>query len=402
MLSQFNSRRRLRSSTRRNIRDRRRSFESLESRQVMAGNITAVIDAGGNLVITGDDLENGLYITQSEQGEFQILGLEANGAATTINGSTELITLKNVTGSITIKTGIGNDITQVEFFNHTGNLTIDTQLGQDIVNIGTSNRRSNLTGDITVSFSQASILNMINTTIDGAAKFEYVGPAELAVDLTPRVTPLPGSPPRDFPTVQLLTVPSSFAITGCEFSEDVLIRANLHQLQVLIESTDIGGKLSINNAAFDASNTYRNTFNRSFVVLNNVSADGGLAATLHSSMSFVINRSTFDPPIDPLAELPAAAASSVLINMYGKQNILQITDTFIRENLTLDNKLYTTFAAGMQPLAVALQSEYDIVQINRLEVLGTTCDEHHDSLAFCENNDRAMRIHRSRRELKPS
>jgi hypothetical protein len=66
---------------------RRLSLESLESRAMMAGNVTvSVVD--GNLMVTGDDASNGVKIEQATSDEFRVTTYSLGGSATLLNGST--------------------------------------------------------------------------------------------------------------------------------------------------------------------------------------------------------------------------------------------------------------------------------------------------------------------------
>ena len=56
-----------------------RSIEQLESRQVMAGNVFASVDAGGNLLIRGDIAANSMTLTQIAAGAFDLIGHDTTG-----------------------------------------------------------------------------------------------------------------------------------------------------------------------------------------------------------------------------------------------------------------------------------------------------------------------------------
>jgi hypothetical protein len=75
----------------RSSRERRLLLESLETRQLLAGDITAsVVD--GRLTLTGDDAANEVFVGDLGDGRFVIRGMAgATGAATTINGQAEVI-----------------------------------------------------------------------------------------------------------------------------------------------------------------------------------------------------------------------------------------------------------------------------------------------------------------------
>src|SRR5687768_15883977 len=76
-------------------------IERLESRWAMAGNITASVDANGDLFITGDSLSNTVLIRGTgNPGELTVDALEDDlQNDTTLNGGTGPITFTGVTGS---------------------------------------------------------------------------------------------------------------------------------------------------------------------------------------------------------------------------------------------------------------------------------------------------------------
>ena len=81
-----------------------RTFESLENRSMLAGNVTAAVDGGGNLTITGDAKANTIYIAETSSGGWRIQGL-----STKINGHAKIFVTAPVTGNITVDMGDGND-----------------------------------------------------------------------------------------------------------------------------------------------------------------------------------------------------------------------------------------------------------------------------------------------------
>jgi VCBS repeat-containing protein len=107
-------------------------LESLERREVLAGNVSAVIQ-GGDLFVNGDSLGNDITITRSGPSSVTITG---NG--TTVNGQTSL-TLGNFQRNITVDLGIGNDVvnfkrTADDLFRIFGGLEVNTSGGNDRVN----------------------------------------------------------------------------------------------------------------------------------------------------------------------------------------------------------------------------------------------------------------------------
>jgi hypothetical protein len=83
--------------------NRKRQFETLETRTLMAGNVTAAV-AGGVLTITGDKSANVITVTELSGGRFQIVG-----GATKINGKNQTFVTDPVTSSVNINMQGGSD-----------------------------------------------------------------------------------------------------------------------------------------------------------------------------------------------------------------------------------------------------------------------------------------------------
>jgi hypothetical protein len=91
---------------------RRFALESLENRELMAGDVTATV-VGGNLFITGDNAANGLRIGQVAPNQFALIGLDQGGLRTTVQGAKFQIA-SGVTGSVFINMNGGNDAVEIE------------------------------------------------------------------------------------------------------------------------------------------------------------------------------------------------------------------------------------------------------------------------------------------------
>ncbi len=83
---------------------RRLRFESLENRDLMAGNVTVSRTEIGDLLIAGDSAANVFALVQTGATMYQITGDQG----TSINGRS-VQQVVNVTGSILINTGAGDD-----------------------------------------------------------------------------------------------------------------------------------------------------------------------------------------------------------------------------------------------------------------------------------------------------
>jgi hypothetical protein len=115
-------------------------IERLESRCLMAGNITAAMD-GDNLVITGDELDNTLWVQSVEDQTVVLRGLAPDDrrAGTTINNidtSFNDVRFPNVTGSIFIDLRGGSDRLFVTIGRFEGLFSIVMGLGDDRAEVG--------------------------------------------------------------------------------------------------------------------------------------------------------------------------------------------------------------------------------------------------------------------------
>jgi hypothetical protein len=96
-----------------------RTFESLENRSMLAGNVTAAVDGSGNLTITGDAKANTIYIAETSSGGWRIQGL-----STKINGHSKIFVTAPVTGNVSVDMGDGDD----QFFMQDGTVAGDVSV----------------------------------------------------------------------------------------------------------------------------------------------------------------------------------------------------------------------------------------------------------------------------------
>lgn len=133
------------------------SYQSLEARRLLAGDIQ-VVDDGTILTLVGDQLANEVSITQNENGQLVIAGLN-----TTINGSAESLVSSGSQSYLTLVMNDGNDIvtvndvslrSQIAFHGGNGNdqlslneietlqLHVKGDAGNDLIQLSGSVRRS--------------------------------------------------------------------------------------------------------------------------------------------------------------------------------------------------------------------------------------------------------------------
>jgi hypothetical protein len=110
-------------------------FESLESRQMLAGDVQATV-AFGNLTLTGDNATNAVEIRGTGvAGEVAVRPLFKAGQ-TTLQGSTDEIVFSGVTGNVKYLGNLGDDDTIVHDLSVGGDLRIEIPEGTSTVRIG--------------------------------------------------------------------------------------------------------------------------------------------------------------------------------------------------------------------------------------------------------------------------
>src|SRR5919108_233298 len=97
--------------TQRRTYRRRRSFEPLEDRHLLAGNVFVDVNEDGDLVITGDDNSNFVDIEGTGvDGQYVVTG--SDGTSIFFEGvlqPTGTVTVTGATGSIIVDLNAGND-----------------------------------------------------------------------------------------------------------------------------------------------------------------------------------------------------------------------------------------------------------------------------------------------------
>jgi hypothetical protein len=116
----------------RNRRKPARTFECLENRTMLAGNVVAAVDGSGNLTITGDAKSNIVYLSETSHGVWRIQGVN-----TKINGHSQIVHTLPVTGNITVDLGDGSD----QFFMQDGMVNGDVS-----VSLGNGNNQGTFWG----------------------------------------------------------------------------------------------------------------------------------------------------------------------------------------------------------------------------------------------------------------
>lgn len=139
---------------------RRLSFQQLENRALMAGDLSAKV-VGGDLVISGGVLSNGVQITAGAvPGTVRVEGLPRAGFTTKINHQSAPLTF-HVSRNLVIDLGDGDNLVKADGLRLPGSLRINTGSGSDtlkingssigrdvILDTGAGNDRAELTNDV--------------------------------------------------------------------------------------------------------------------------------------------------------------------------------------------------------------------------------------------------------------
>jgi hypothetical protein len=171
---------------------RRCIFESLESRQMLAGDVTAQI-VDGNLIIEGDRNDNEIAVTQSGT------TITVTGTDTTVNLETAAAVLTGFTGSIELKMkggnddvtlsgltateldanlGKGNDTLDIENCTINGDTELEGRKGNDIITVDTATDgetaiTSRFNGELDIDLGKGDdTLRMVKATVTGEADIE--------------------------------------------------------------------------------------------------------------------------------------------------------------------------------------------------------------------------------------
>jgi hypothetical protein len=133
------------------IHQGRGRFESLEQRQLLAGDVAASL-AEGNLRLEGDELANKILITSgAEAGSFVVTGLD--GTMVVLDGVASTAATVEGVRNIRVQLGDEADLAAVVGANLRGRLSIDAGLGDDRVLIGTAGDATELVGHVPADLS---------------------------------------------------------------------------------------------------------------------------------------------------------------------------------------------------------------------------------------------------------
>jgi hypothetical protein len=216
------------------FQSRRRFFESLEPRHLLAGNVTAAL-VGADLVITGDTEANVISLVETENdGEFVILAeSDSSGAATTLNGTSNgVATIGGVIGNIVIYLHGGDDSVAIADINHSGNLTADMAAGNDTVSVA----RAVLDGTITVKVGDGqNVVTLAGLDVGGSLVVE--------------------SPSSE--TGDNRSIPNTYSLSDSSIGVDARLALGVRAGSVGVRNCSIGRNLQINNGFEGVAGSFR-------------------------------------------------------------------------------------------------------------------------------------------------
>src|SRR5262245_34354817 len=116
------------------------TFEGLERRQMLAGDLVANL-ANGILTLSGDNSDNAVVITNNSPEVIELIGLARSGESTTINGKSSVLFqgVTNIVVNFTQgRTGVntGNDAVVITGLELDGSVSIHTGNGDDFIGVG--------------------------------------------------------------------------------------------------------------------------------------------------------------------------------------------------------------------------------------------------------------------------
>jgi len=159
----------------RNINGRRLNLEGLETRALLAGDVTVSV-LNGNLLIVGDSADNDITIEQGTTADsFIVTGIGTVGGDTNINGAPSTTgTFTGVTHNITVRMNGGDDTVSVLADTLTpGNLSISMGSGDNTVAIGAG---ATITNNLAITTDGGDdTITVTDTTVNGSANIQTGG-----------------------------------------------------------------------------------------------------------------------------------------------------------------------------------------------------------------------------------
>ncbi|MFK7817106.1 MAG: hypothetical protein AB8G99_00185 [Planctomycetaceae bacterium] len=136
-------------------------IEVLEDRSLLAGNVLASVNAGGDLVLKGDNLGNGVTV-QRMYSNIVVQGEDLDGGPTQINGQTSAVFPVGMGYLRHLKINMkgGADLVSVST-SFTGNVTAKMGSGQDYFAMADVDDPNFVTGNVKINLGSGSSLQSI-------------------------------------------------------------------------------------------------------------------------------------------------------------------------------------------------------------------------------------------------
>lgn len=211
------------------------AFESLESRTLLTGNLTAKL-AGSTLKITGDGGNHEIRIVGSAEGELTLTGVNNTAINTVNNASENFSNVKN----ISIDFGGGHCTVTFITTEITGKLTVKAEGGNDKIHFGEFNDGQNSFGKFT------SLLGSGNNSVN------VDGDDELSIPGTVKIVNGNGNNSVDLDPDELLELGKTTIIggTGSDFVDlgDTVVNAKSIKVQSSSGDNDffLDGNVTVN------------------------------------------------------------------------------------------------------------------------------------------------------------
>lgn len=233
---------------------RRLCFDSLEERNLLAGDVSAAIVGGTDLVITGDTAGNAVRVGgTSIPGEYIV---SRGDSTTTINGAMTPFTASGISNLI-INLGDGDDRLNVAYVRVSGNVSIDTgsDAGKDLVRVALAE----VSGTFDVHTGDGNdelILSALR--VDGAATIDSGGGDDklyLSVGKFGGSFGVSTGNGSDFVSLSAVNIAGTTTVdTGADTGRDrVVIIASRFQSAASIDLGDGDDKLIITFSRFDST-----------------------------------------------------------------------------------------------------------------------------------------------------
>jgi len=147
------------------MKKRHLSFESLEPRLVMDGNVMVSVVAG-DLKVVGDSAANQITVSFDQATtSWTVAGIP--GSNTRVNGQA-FVTVRGVTNSVWIQMGLGNDVVKLLSFQVPNELHVELGPGNDVFEAGINGGNHVVNGTTWLEGQDgADVLSVANTRIRG-------------------------------------------------------------------------------------------------------------------------------------------------------------------------------------------------------------------------------------------